>query len=164
MNKAEIWKDVIGYEGLYQVSSFGNVRNAKGKALRFHVTEKHASVWLYKDGVKKKKFIHRLVADAFLENCNKFDVVNHKDENGLNNHIENLEWCDAKYNTNYGSCIKRRADKCKKNICQFDLSGILIKKWHGIVEASTTLRIDPSSITKVAKGKRKSAGGFVWRY
>lgn len=164
MSKVEIWRDVKGYEGLYQVSSLGNIRSVECKNLRWHITFGHASVWLYKGRVRKKKFVHRLVAEAFLENPNKCNIVNHKDENGLNNHVENLEWCDAKYNTNYGTCIERRADRCKKNVQQFDLSGALIKNWHGIVEAAVVLRIDPSSITKAAKGKRKSAGGFIWRY
>lgn len=160
----EIWRDVVGYEGIYQVSTYGNVRSIHGKMLSPHIIGDHAAVWLYKECKRSKRYVHRLVAEAFIENNCNGTVVNHKDENGLNNFVENLEWCSSKYNTNYGTCIERRAEKAKKDIQQCSLSGVLIKNWHGIIEAASELHIDPSSITKAARRKRKSAGGYIWRY
>lgn len=160
----EIWRDVVGYEGIYQVSTCGNVRSVNGKILNWYIISGHAVVWLYRDKRRSKKYVHRLVAESFIENDCNGNIVNHKDENGLNNCVENLEWCDSKYNTNYGTCIARRSEKCKKAIQQFSLTGVFIKTWQGIIEAASVLQIDPSSITKVAKRKRKSAGGYMWRY
>lgn len=163
-NDREIWKDIYGYEGYYQVSTYGRVRTSVGKNLKPCVNRNHACVYLYRDGERQKKWVHRLVAEAFIHNVNLGTIVNHIDENGLNNRVENLEWCTPQYNTNYGTCIRRRSEKCKKNVKQISLDGKYIKLWNGIADAANRLGIDRSSITKAAKGKRKSAGGFLWRY
>ena len=114
----EIWKDIPGYEGIYQVSNNGKVKSMKrirkgGGVLK----EKMMTLYLDKDGYvktslyknKKKNpmMVHRLVAFAFIDNPNMFPQINHKDENHSNNNVENLEWCDSKYNTNYGSRSKK---------------------------------------------------------
>ena len=157
-----------GWKGIFQVSNTGKVRRLykRGPKELKSVVKRggYKGVLLKANGIFKCELIHRLVATAFIPNPDNLPHVNHKDEDKTNNSIDNLEWCDAKYNNNYGTCIERRADRCKKNVQQFDLSGALIKNWHGIVEAAVVLQIDPSSITKAAKGKRKSAGGFIWRY
>ena len=160
----EIWKNIYGYEEYYQVSTYGRVRTATGKYLKPCINRNHGCVYLYKDGERQKKWVHRLVAEAFIDNANHGTIVNHIDENGLNNHVDNLEWCTPRDNTNYGTCIIRRSEKCKKNIKQISTDGKIIKLWCGIIEAADGLGIDRSSITKAAKGKRKSAGGFLWRY
>lgn len=120
----EIWKDIAGYEGLYQVSNVGRVRSLKRsvfvrnrnkyKTLKgsiktgcYELKNGYHVVSLYKDGIGKRFFTHRLVAVAFLENPLNLPQVNHKDENKKNNSVDNLEWCDAKYNTNYGDCIEK---------------------------------------------------------
>lgn len=110
----EIWKDIEGYEGLYQISNMGRVKAypkmggcifKNEKIIKSHDNGKQ---YLYVDlydnnGKRKKDYIHRLVAKAFIPNTNDYPVINHKDENKLNNTYENLEWCTYKYNCNYGS-------------------------------------------------------------
>lgn len=118
----EVWKDVVGYEGLYQISSYGEVKSLDkeinlsnggiyvklGKMLLKH-EDKYGywTVTLYRNRIPKTLKIHRLVALAFLENPNSLSQVNHKDENKKNNHVDNLEWCDCKYNNSYGTRNKR---------------------------------------------------------
>ncbi len=106
--KKEIWKDIPGYEGLYQVSSCGNVRSmnyrglGKVKVLKTAEDKRgYTHVNLFKDKIPKTCQVHRLVAIAFIPNPNNLPQINHKDCNPRNNHIENLEWCDAKYNSQY---------------------------------------------------------------
>ena len=109
----EIWKDVIGYEGYYQVSSHGRVKRlettvkankggtmvVKERILAPRITKYgYSRIKLCKYNVEKNIFAHRLVANAFMTNPNGYRVVNHKDGNKLNNHISNLEWCTHKEN------------------------------------------------------------------
>lgn len=122
MKTNEIWKEIPVYEGKYYVSSLGNVKVIY-KWIKDN--EKLLSPMLNKDGYyqvnlslrKKVKHhrIHRLVAEAFVENPMGYPMVNHKDEDKLNNNADNLEWCDHTYNINYGTCTKRRFETMKKN-------------------------------------------------
>ena len=111
----EIWKDIEGYEGLYQVSNYGNVRSlnyakaGKVKELKQGNWRGYKNVDLWKNGKGKSFKVHRLVAQAFIENPNEYLCVNHKDENKQNNHVSNLEWCTHKYNSNYGTGRERVA-------------------------------------------------------
>lgn len=111
----EQWKDIPGYEGLYQVSSHGSVKrlqaivsngnktmNWPGRILKPDMdSDGYNHVVLCKNNKTKRFFVHRLVADLFIPNPNNYPVINHKDENKLNNHVENLEWCTVSYNTQY---------------------------------------------------------------
>lgn len=103
----EIWKDIEGYEGLYQVSNEGRVKSfwsGKEKILKQHNCKGYLEVGLYKKEDKQKyKLIHRLVAETFIPNPNNLPQINHKDENKTNNSVDNLEWCSRSYNINYGS-------------------------------------------------------------
>ena len=100
----EEWKNVIGYEGLYEVSNKGNVRNVRRNTLLklSKTNDGYIQVHLYKNGIRTGFKVHRLVAEGFLPNPNNLPEVNHKDENPINNSVNNLEWCDHKYNVNYG--------------------------------------------------------------
>ena len=113
----EIWKDIDGYVGIYQVSNMGNVRSLqreefkcrqgyrvrKGRQLKPARDKKgYLMIPLNKDGKRKTRRIHRLVAETFIPNPNNFPQVNHKDENKQNNSVDNLEWCTPSYNINYG--------------------------------------------------------------
>ena len=106
----EIWKDIEGYEGLYEVSSYGRVRNlVSGKFIKASKkNDGYCRVCLTKNGCRKCINIHRLVAQSFLPNPDNLPQVNHKDEDKTNNNVTNLEWCTAKYNINYGTSQQRR--------------------------------------------------------
>ena len=124
----EIWRPVVGYEGLYEVSSYGRVRSLdrydgrnhfiKGKLLKNRDNGNGYLICiLSKNGIVKNKYIHRLVVEAFIPNPDNIKEVNHKDEDKTNNNVENLEWCDRKYNCNYGTKIEREIKtKIKKGI------------------------------------------------
>ena len=168
----EIWKDIQGYEGIYQVSSHGRVRS-KHKIMKPQNDNGYMRILLRKNGKVKRYSVHRLVAIAFIDNPYNLPVVNHKDENKGNNYVENLEWCTHKYNTNYGNCINKRVDtitrnksKCKKAICVN--TGEI---FESLKEAGYKYNVNPSSIISNCKGKIKSAGKhnitnekLVWRY
>ena len=108
--------------------------------------------------------IHKLVAETFLNNPNGYKYINHKDENTLNNNVENLEWCSAKYNANYGNRNKKIADKLSKKINQYDLDNNFIKTWNSSMEIERTIGIDQSNVCLCCNGKRDTVGGFKWKY
>ena len=119
----EIWKDIKGYEGLYQISNYGEVKSLEKKAgfstrkekiLKQHLDKDgYVKVYLCKNNKVKFLSVHRLIAEAFIPNPNNFPQINHKDENKQNNKIENLEWCTCKYNINYGTRTKRQKETIK---------------------------------------------------
>lgn len=171
----EEWRDVIGYEGLYQVSNFGRVRSlhkrgggclvkAKGGIIKPYVVRGYATVSLRKEGSYKHFQLHRIVATAFIPNPNELPQVNHIDEVKTNNHVNNLEWCTRSYNINYGSRNSKMAKQFSKAISQYSLDGILIETFASIAEASRRTGIQRSHICNVCKGKRNHTGGFKWKY
>ena len=181
----EQWKDVAGYEGLYQVSNYGRVRsldryvaNKNGIALKKGkiITsadvskKKYQKVNLWKDNSGKCYLVHRLVAEAFLPNPEHFQEVNHKDENPLNNSADNLEWCDRTYNAHYGTRGERAAAKVRgvpigeQPILQYTIDGVLIARHESAMKAAMAVSGDNSSICKCANGKNKTSYGFVWKW
>ena len=174
----EIWKDVKGYEGYYQVSTLGRIkslsRHRKVGWANYISKEKiikqcdhrqgYKLVLLHKDGKSKTHKVHKLVAEAFLSNPNNYKSVNHKDENKANNTVDNLEFCDYSYNINYGTRNEKVARKNGRPILQFSLDGVFIKEWDGARIAGKQLNIRHQSIYSNCKGERKSAGGFIWKY
>lgn len=158
----EIWKDIKDFIGLYQVSNCGRVKRLIGyqcKNERILKPRKHKcgyfAVILYKDGVTKSYSIHRLVAQAFLPNPNNLPQVNHKNENKTDNRVENLEWCDQKYNCQYSFA---------KTILQFDKQGNFIKEWSSMIEVEKQLGYGKGNISNCCLGKLKSAYGYIWKY
>lgn len=117
----QCWKEIPGYEGLYQVSNTGRVRslnyNGTGKTKVLKQTtnkDRYKKVTLFKKGKCKTWRVHRLVALAFIPNPNNYPIINHKDENPSNNYYKNLEWCTYSYNTNYGNCRKKMSEAMKR--------------------------------------------------
>jgi hypothetical protein len=165
----EIWKPIEGYEN-YQVSNFGRVKNNKNHIMSQDYTKCYCRVHLYKNGKGKHHLIHRLVAQAFIPNPNKLPQVNHKDENKDNNNVNNLEWCTAKYNNNYGnrnklSKIKQINDVIKsKPIDVCDLNMNYITTFPSIEECERKLGVNQSNIIKVCKGIYKQCNDYIFRY
>lgn len=171
----EIWKDIAGYENLYQVSNLGRVRSLDmyvnhwrgGKVLRKGRELNQCAdgrgyniVSLCKNKEKKTWRVHRLVAQAFIPNPDNLPCINHKDENKLNNCVDNLEWCDHKYNNNYGT----RNERLSKPVLQYTKDGKFIAEYPSIHEAERNTNIDDGSISRCCNGKYKHTGGFKWRY
>ena len=154
----EIWKDINGFEGLYQVSSLGNVMSIRNnKILSFGIRGGYPFVALSKNNKSTNYYIHRLVAEAFVPNPYNLPFVNHKDEDKLNPKADNLEWCTASYNINYGSRNKSMSKRVK---CIE--TGIIYDSFH---EAARKCGIkNYANISEVCSGKRKSAGGYHWEY
>lgn len=154
----EIWKDIKDYEGLYQISNYGRVKSLsnsqkrKEKILKPEIRTGYYSINLCKNGNQKNTRIHRLVAEAFIPNPDNLLCVNHKDENKLNNKVENLEWCTHLYNYHYS--------KDPLEVYCLDLN----KHFVSATEASTYTGICRSSIVKACRDQLHSAGGMLWCY
>ena len=164
----EVWKDIEGYEGLYQVSNLGRVKSIRYgkerilKPLRYNCGYFVVNLW--KNGERNQYLVHRLVCQSFIPNPNNLPQVNHKDENKENNSVENLEWCTAKYNYNFGTINQRRAEKLSKPVLQYTKSGEFVREWKSTHDVQRNLGYAGSSISRCCRGKLKSAYGFVWKY
>lgn len=181
----ERWVDVPDYEGLYSISNKGRIKSLpriKNKGTRLEYVSKecllkasvtkdgYLTVFLCKDGKTKSYALHRLVAIAFIPNNGELSDVNHKDENKLNNCVENLEWCSKAYNTKYGT----RTQRVSKPIQQITKDGKVLRVFESVKQASRTLGIGSSNIHNCALGKTiikdgkeyvcRSAGGYKWKY
>jgi hypothetical protein len=183
----EIWKNIKGYEGFYQVSNLGRVKSldryitysngnvifTKGKIINgFKKDNGYWSIDLYKNGTKKKFHKHRLVAMEFIPNPENKPEVNHKDENRSNNCVDNLNWCTSKENKHYGSLPERRkeiakitAAKLSKPVDQYSLDGKYITTFKSSSEVERTLGIPATSIIRNCKCvKTKTCAGYIWKY
>lgn len=160
----EVWRDIEGYEGLYQISNLGRVKAIKNNTIRKpRIGMGYYYLNLSKYGKKKTFKIHRLVASHFVDNPNGYPCVNHKDENKLNNNANNLEWCTWKYNVNYGTALERRTKTQTREIVQFDLNGEEVKRWNGLNEIKGA-GMCPSSISQCCNNNYKTSYGYVWKY
>lgn len=170
----EIWKDILNYEGFYQVSNYGRVKSlnrvVEGRWGKAVISEKilksrkskkgYLYVALYLNGKCKNIKIHRLVAMTFIPNTLNLPQVNHKDENKENNKVDNLEWCDNKYNCNYGS----HTINYMKAVNQYNMKGDFIKRWKSIKEASRILNINANCISSCCHHRIKTSGKYKWRF
>lgn len=175
----EEWKDIKGYEGIYQVSNQGNVKSLdryilgedevkyfrKGTLIKFYETNGYLRVNLHKNCKTEKMLVHRIVAMAFIPNPNNLPEINHMDENRKNNYASNLEWCDRNYNLHYGTCMERRINSMpKKEFYQKDMNGNIIKKWRGLKEFERKTGMYARMVRKCCKGEKKSYKGYLWEY
>ena len=181
----EIWKDVVGYEGHYQVSNLGRVKrlaresvDSMGRKMPYkeiilkaqisHQT-RYPCVNLSKNREVRTKNIHTLIADAFIPNPDNLPCVNHIDENRSNSVLSNLERCTYAYNNAYGRACAKRKETMRRNsegkhkiIYQFDLSGNLIATYNGGI-AQTEEKLG-YLIGSCLTGKSKTAHGYVFSY
>lgn len=188
----EIWKPILGYVGLYEVSNLGNVRSIShsvassvspsgerkttGKILQQFTSTNgyYKGVHLCKDNKVKTIHIHRIVAEVFCDNPNNYNCVDHINGNSFDNRAENLRWCSNKQNSNNPVTKKRMSDSKRglygvchnrhKRIAQFDLDGNLIKIWDYVKQVEDTIGISRNNISACANGKLKTAGGYKWSY
>ena len=168
------WKPISETNGEYLVSDTGLVFSAKsGKLLKQTLSSAgYYRVQLWINGQGKHCAVHRLVADAFVPNPNKYPVINHKDENKLNNRATNLEWCTYQYNVNYGSCIEKRISNRRyetgkdhvrsKAVYQFSLDGQFIAEYESCHLAGIETGLNYKSIQKARSGQLKTFAGYVW--
>lgn len=162
----EIWKPVKGYESLYQVSDNGRVRSSHtGKYISQRVGyDGYVRVSLSNNGKQKSLFLHRLIGQAFVPNPNNYPEINHKDENKQNNSLSNLEWCTHKYNSNYGTRVNRMAITNYEPVIQYTKDGTEVARYQSQKEAMDKTGLSNRHISCCCKGKRKTCGGYVWRY
>ena len=161
----EVWRPIEDFPN-YEVSNFGQVRNCRtGKVLKpVDNTYGYLRVHLYQNGEKKWIYIHKLVALAFIPNPMDLVEVNHRDENKLNNRVENLEWVTRQQNNSYGTRNERIGLGHRKPVEQYDICGSYIRTWISISEAVRQTGICQSAISQCCNGKYKTAGGFIWRF
>lgn len=170
-NKLETWRDIPGYEGLYQVSSLGRVRSLKYRQKdmtrilkQFKDGRAYFKVKLCTKGKEKTVSVHRLVAIAFIPNPLKKREVNHINGNTEDNSICNLEWVTPSENMKHAVKIGHVTSPIIKSVVQLTLDGRYIKTWESARKVSLELGLDSSTITKCCKRKLKSCGGYHWKY
>lgn len=170
----EEWRDIEGYEGLYQVSTCGRVRRINKdkrcpqyKYLNPYVDFGYFKVILSANGVSKNHLLHRIIAKAFIENPLNKPCVNHIDGNKKNNSLNNLEWTTVQENTkhafSHGLCDEMIKNSSKR-IDQCDMNGKLIKTWNSFHEIERTLHFHATQICKQIRHRKGYAYGFIWRY
>ena len=188
----EIWKDIEGYEGKYQVSNMGRVRSLdytimqpnahdghlqpityKGRMMKAHsINSGYLAVGLRNEQGKRQHLVHRLVATAFVENPQNLPDVNHKDEDKTNNRADNLEWCTKLYNSNYGNAQAKSSaahlnhPDLSREVRQLSPSGELLHVYPSAMEAARQTGISQSGIVRCCNGEKyyKTAGGYRWEY
>lgn len=165
----EVWKDIPDYEGLYQVSNLGRIKSLynyrKYNILTPRIKRGYYTIGLRKNGIRKWHQVHRLVASSFISNDNNLPQVNHKDENKLNNNVDNLEWCTVSYNNCYGTRREKVKNKTSKPVYQYDLKGNLIKKHNSLTNATKSMGLKSnSSISLCCSGKYETSCGYKWSY
>lgn len=179
----EVWKDIDGFVGLYQVSNLGRIKALKKKTKTHNGTKTwperivkpivlhsgYADVGLWRNGTCKRSRVHRLVAYAFCPNDATLfkDQVNHKNENKLDNRAENLEWVTPKENTNFGTCIARRIyGRIAPVDCLDRLTGDVLKTFKSQADANAWCGVarNDGHISQCCKGMQKTAYGYRWQY
>lgn len=178
----EIWKDIKGYEGLYQISNLGRIKSLPRLKRNFNVNTKQLDTITIPEKIRKPQLtkygyyrigltknhkqtyysVHRLVAEAFIPNPGNLSQINHKDENKANNEVDNREWCDAKYNANYGTRNKRTGEKQMKQVMCIETKTI----YSSLTEASRQTGLSIGNISSICNNRKwfKTAGGYHWKY
>lgn len=179
----EIWKDIEGTEGKYKVSNKGRIKGENGMLAQWVNKSGYMTTHLV-NRYGKSTLVHRLVAEAFIPNPNDYPQINHRDECKTNNNVENLEWCDAKYNSNFGTrnermgqklkgrrpsenTIKANVERCSRKVSKYTLDGEFIETYPSLAEAERQNEgVYHTNIIRCCNGsgRLKSTGGFKWKY
>ena len=185
----ELWKDIEGTNGKYQASTEGRIKGERGILAQILGKDDYLRTHL-PNYLNKSTLIHKLVAETFITIPTELEQyigtqklqVNHKDENKLNNNVENLEWCTAKYNSNYGTrnermglklkgrrpsdnTIKASVERCSRKVSKYSKNDELIETYPSLAEAERQNEgIHHANIIKCCRGIIKSTGGFKWKY
>ncbi|KXL53383.1 NUMOD4 motif protein [Anaerotignum neopropionicum] len=182
----EQWKDIKDFEGIYQVSNLGRIKSlerividkkgmkkiCKETIKTIHDNGKgYLNVNLWKDNKSYMRYVHRLVAQAFIPNLEDKSTVNHKDFNRSNNCVDNLEWATYSENNGYSDRLERQGKTFRKTnpfnkpINQYDLDGNYIQQFQSIREAERVVNDGTgSNIYRVCKGQYKQSLGYIWKY
>lgn len=180
--KEEIWKPISGFEGIYEASTFGNVRSVnrmisgigrnkiihrKGKILKLPINSRGYCVVSLQG---KTHYVHQLIAQTFIPNPMNLPEVNHKDEIKTHNNSNNLEWCDSLYNNLFGTRLDRVAKALinyppfSRPLLQISKDGLVIKRFPSFKQMTRETGFDRSFVMKCCKGESQFAYGYVWRY
>lgn len=178
----EVFKDIAGYEGLYQVSNLGRVKRVENKRCDGHhilkekilkneiKKTKYVYVHLCKNGKVKGFRVHRLVAETFIPNPENKSQVNHINCDKTDNRVENLEWCTASENQQHcvdnGLRVMKKGKECtsSKPILQYDLDGNFVREWDCIADAERELKIHTTNISRVCKGIYSQTHNYIFKY
>jgi len=155
----EVWKDVADYEGLYQISNQGRVRNAESVLKTFVCGSGYREIILTKHRKRTPKLIHRMVAEAFLPNPDGKQEVNHKDGNKFNNDVSNLEWVTPSENQRHSRMVLGAKSFQRSVVCVE-----LQRTYESIAKAATDLGLKSPLIWKCCNGTQRTTGGYHWRY
>lgn len=155
----EIWKDIEGYEDLYEVSDEGRIRNKNtGRILKLDINRYgYLQIKLYKEGSRQWLSVHRLVAKAFIPNPNNYPEVDHIDKNRSNANVDNLRWVNHQENIDHS---KSRA------VNQYTLDGHYVATYKSTYEAHRQTGVHQGNIVQCCLGNPNysHAGGFIWKY
>ena len=188
LSDEEIWRDIKGYEGLYEVSNLGQIKSLdrykytkgrygimktkiKGRLLKPCLNhDGYEEIVLSKDGKSKMYRLHRIVAETFINNFDNKNQVNHKNGNKLDNKVQNLEWCNCKDNIHHAlknnlmKPAKGKEHYMAKEVGKYNENNQLIEKYDTIVQAGKLNKISDTNIIHCLKGRTKKAGGYKWKY
>ena len=180
----EVWKPIKGYDGYYEVSNIGRVRSLdrivtysnglrclhRGRVLKAAADKDGYFRVVLSNIEHSNRIVHRLVAEAFIDNPDHLPEVNHKDENKQNNVVSNLEWCTDKYNVNYGTALSRRADTQRndpdqsKPVIQYTKDGHVVAEYPSIRETVRQTGIKKTTISRSCRGLQKYCHKFYFRF